>query len=405
MPDPSRTGDLAAERLVAFDPAAIPDVTIRRITRIRLSAFRPREVGRVHRSAYNPQVRIEWPKPFNLVETDAPITPVCWCRAPGEQMRRLIGKSLRALFGPNGTVLPAYRFAGMLLWEVLGQALRRPVYALLGDRGPPAVPTYDSSIYPSDMNARDPAAGDRYLVESLGYGLSQGHKHFKLKVGRGGRYGDIIGREEGLARDIRVTWKAREHLGPESAILVDANDEYTLDEAKRYLTEVAGARIGWLEEPFPESLGHTGALKRFIDERGLDVAIADGEGGWGDDLPGADTLLKQLVEQRIVRVVQRPLRSYGFNECLELLPLLARHGAQASPHNWGGFVVQYMAAHLARGWGHCTYLETDIMSIPDVDATGFVRRDGLLSVPDTPGFGWRLDPDLFRWVEPVGVWA
>jgi L-alanine-DL-glutamate epimerase-like enolase superfamily enzyme len=396
--------DGAAERLVAFDPAVIPDVTIRRITRIQLSAFRPREVGRVHRSAYNPQVRIEWPKPFNLVETDAGIAPVCWCRAPGEQMQRLVGRPLRDLFGPNGTVRPEYRFAGMLLWEVLGQALQRPVYILLGDRGPAAVPTYDSSIYASDMNAVDPAGGDRYLTESLDFGLSQGHRHFKIKIGRGGRYRDVIDREEGLARDVRITWKAREHLGPESAILVDANNEYTLDEAKRYLTETAGARIGWLEEPFPESVEQTGALRRFIDEKGLDVAIADGEGGWGDDLAGADVLLRELVERRIVGVVQRPLRSYGFNECLELMPFLARHGAEASPHNWGGFVVQYMAAHLARGWGHCTYLETDIMTIPEVDATGFVRRDGRLSVPDTPGFGWRLAPDLFKCVPPVGVW-
>jgi L-alanine-DL-glutamate epimerase-like enolase superfamily enzyme len=151
-------------------------------------------------------------------------------------------------------------------------------------------------------------------------------------------------------------------------------------------------------------VAETGALKRFIDERGLDVPIADGEGGWGDDLAGADALLKQLVEQRSVGVVQRPLRAYGFNEWLELMPFLARHGAKAAPHNWGGNVVQYMAAHLARGTGQCSYLETDIMVNPDVDTSGYVRRAGRLSVPEAPGFGWSIDPDLFKWREPVGVW-
>jgi L-alanine-DL-glutamate epimerase-like enolase superfamily enzyme len=396
--------DPVGERLVAFDAAAIPDVTIRRITRIQLKAVRPREVGRVHRSAYNPQVRVEWADQVNLVETDAGLRPVGWCRAPGEQMQRLIGRSLRALFGPDGTVLPEYRFAGMLLWEVLGQALQRPVYDLLGSHGPAEVPTYDSSIYPSDMNAVGPAGGDRYLIESLDHGLRQGHRHFKLKIGRGGRYADLVSREEGLARDVRITWRAREHLGAESAILVDANNEYTLDETKRYLEEVAGARIGWIEEPFPESVEETGALKRFILERGMDVLVADGEGGFGQRPDESAALLERLVTERIVDVVQRPLRAYGFNEWLELLPLLARHGAVAAPHNWGGNVVQYMAAHLARGMGHCTYLETDIMVNPDVDTSGFRRRGGLLSVPDAPGFGWRVDPDLFRWIEPVGVW-
>jgi L-alanine-DL-glutamate epimerase-like enolase superfamily enzyme len=390
--------------LVAFDPASIPDVTIRRITRIRLTAVRPREVGRVHRSTYNPQVRVCWEEPFNLVETDSGFHPIGWCRAPDEQMRRLIGKSLRTLFGPDGLVRPAYRFAGMLLWEVLGQALGQPVYVLLGARGPADVLTYDSSIYPSDMNAADPAAGDRYLIDSLRSGLSQGHKHFKLKIGRGGRYPDLVTREAGLARDIHITWHAREYLGPDSAILVDANNEYTLEEAQRYLTEVAGARIGWIEEPFPESMEQTGALKHFILERGLDVAIADGEGGWAERPAESAALLEQLVTARVLDVVQRPLRAYGFNEWLELLPLLARSGARAAPHNWGGYVVQFHAAHLARGTGLCTYLETDIMVNPDVDATGFVRRNGLLSVPDTPGFGWRIDPDLFKWKEPVGVW-
>jgi hypothetical protein len=45
------------------------------------------------------------------------------------------------------------------------------------------------------------------------------------------------------------------------------------------------------------------------------------------------------------------------------------------------------------------------MNIPEVDAAGFVRRDGLLSVPDTPGFGWKIDPDRCTWLEPVGVWT
>jgi L-alanine-DL-glutamate epimerase-like enolase superfamily enzyme len=390
---------------VAYDPATIPAITIRRITRIQLKAFRPREVGRVHRSRYNPQVRIDWAEPFNLVETDAGLRVIGWCRAPGEQMERLIGRALPSLFGAEGLVLPEFRFAGMLLWDVLGRALDQPVYALLGDRGPAAVPTYDSSIYPSDMNAVDPAAGDRYLIDALDHGLRNGHRHFKLKVGRGGRYKDVIDRDEGLARDVRITWKAREHLGAESAILVDANNEYTLDEAKRYLSEVAGAHVGWLEEPFEESLEETGALKQFILERGLNVAIADGEEGWGQTPAASAALLEALVSQHIVDVVQRPLRAYGFNEWLELMPLLARHGAQAAPHNWGGNVVQYMAAHLARGLGHCSYLESDVMVNPDVDAGGYVRKDGLLAVPDVPGFGWTIDPDLFRWAEPVGMWG
>jgi hypothetical protein len=42
---------------------------------------------------------------------------------------------------------------------------------------------------------------------------------------------------------------------------------------------------------------------------------------------------------------------------------------------------------------------------PDVDAAGFVLRDGRMSVPDTPGFGWRIDPDLFKCIEPAGVWG
>ena len=401
------TGETAAaiEGAVAYDPAEIPRLTIRRITRIQLKAFRPREVGRVHRSAYNPQIRIDWAEPFNLVETDEGLRVIGWCRAPGEQMEQLIGRPLPSLFGTDGLVLPEFRFAGMLLWDVLGRALGQPVYALLGNRGPATVPTYDSSIYPSDMNGVDPAAGDRYLIDALDDGLCHGHKHFKLKIGRGGRFKDIVSRDEGLARDVRITWRAREYLGPESAILVDVNNEYTLDEAQRYLTEVADARIGWIEEPFPESLAETGALKRFIQERGLDVAVADGEGGWGNTPQESATLLDELVSQRILDVVQRPLRAYGFNEWLELVPLLARHGTLAAPHNWGGNVVQYMAAHLARGLGHCSYLETDIMHNPDVDATGYVRQNGRLAVPDTPGFGWTIDPDLFKWLEPVGVWG
>ena len=102
-------GDLAPAP-VAYDPGDIPRVTIRKITRVRLDATRPREVGQVHRATSSPQAALRWSVPANLVETDVGLRIVGWCRAPNrpdapsDQMQQLIGKSLPDLFGDDGLV-------------------------------------------------------------------------------------------------------------------------------------------------------------------------------------------------------------------------------------------------------------------------------------------------------------
>ena len=75
------------------------------------------------------------------------------------------------------------------------------------------------------------------------------HRSFKIKVGRGARHMPL---EAGTRRDIAVIKAVREAVGPEATILIDANNGYNFNIARRVLAETADCNVFWLEEAFHE---------------------------------------------------------------------------------------------------------------------------------------------------------
>ena len=55
--------------------------------------------------------------------------------------------------------------------------------------------------------------------------------------------------------------------------------EETLNIAKDILERCEDVGIYWFEEPFPEDRAFNEAFKAFIDEKGYDTLVADGESG------------------------------------------------------------------------------------------------------------------------------
>jgi len=161
-----------------------------------------------------------------------------------------------------------------------------PVYALLAAMtGRPAprpyrVPCYDTSLYIDDLHLPSDEAAAALIAAEARDGYARGHRAFKIKVGRGARHMPL---DAGTRRDIAVARAVRDAVGPEAAILLDANNGYNLNLAKSVLDAVADCRIVWLEEPFHEDPVLYRDLRDWLDRRGYGVLIADGE---GDAAPG-----------------------------------------------------------------------------------------------------------------------
>lgn len=70
--------------------------------------------------------------------------------------------------------------------------------------------------------------------------VQRGHRTVKIKVGRAD-----------LAEDVRRVAAVREVVGPDTTLLVDANQRWDLYRARRAIDALAPFGLGWVEEPLP----------------------------------------------------------------------------------------------------------------------------------------------------------
>ena len=124
----------------------------------------------------------------------------------------------------------------MVLWDLAGKVLKRPVYELLGGKNTGNVPVYDGSIYMSDLMRQYAASWQDRFKEEIDMGMQAGHRAFKINIGRGKKWMD---RDAGDARDVQVVRMIREHAGDDVHLGVDANNGYDLAIAKRFLERVS----------------------------------------------------------------------------------------------------------------------------------------------------------------------
>jgi L-alanine-DL-glutamate epimerase-like enolase superfamily enzyme len=156
----------------------------------------------------------------------------------------------------------AYSAADLALWDVVGKHLGQPVYKLLD--GPASV-AHPKLPYASVLFGDTPES-TRRLAEEL---RAAGYRAAKFGWGPLGRFG----REN----DIALVRAAREGLGEESLVLVDAGVVWGADDETAFqrAQDFAPFRIGWLEEPL-----HSEAIEAYrrLTSRRPPVPIAAGEG-------------------------------------------------------------------------------------------------------------------------------
>jgi len=166
--------------------------------------------------------------------------------------------------------------------------------------------------------------------------------------------------------------------------MIDANNGYNLNLARRVLSETAAAGVYWIEEPFHEDLRLYRALKDWFHEQGLETLIADGEGS-------ASPYLLEWAAGGAVDVIQYDVLRPGFGRWLELGPQLDAAGVRSAPHHYGEPFGNYAACHLAASIERFEGVEWDEASVPGLDASAYTIAEGVVHVPALPGFGLALD--------------
>jgi L-alanine-DL-glutamate epimerase-like enolase superfamily enzyme len=295
--------------------------------------------------------------------------------------KSIIGKKLSDLFDPEQGILDdSLKELDYALHDLAGVILGKPVYEMVGGKGKPSVPCYDAGIYFDDISPTPQSGSVEAIVENCRHDTQYGYTDFKLKVGRGYKWMDS---EEGLARDIEVTRAVREEF-PDAKILVDANDAYDCDGFLQYFDGVADCSLYWIEEPFKENYDDLCRLKEALEKKSPDTLIADGE-----SRPDVDAVLK-LAEQKLIDVLLFDIQGMGFSWWRQIMPRVEETPALISPHCWDLQLKTCYAAQIVAGLGRPSIIEGVFGDTEGIDMTGYSLTDGLLNLPDKPGFGMDL---------------
>jgi L-fuconate dehydratase len=246
-------------------------------------------------------------------------------------MHMAIGAVVNALWD-----LKAKR-AGLPLWELLAGLSPEDIVALVDFRYLSDALTPEEAL--EILRRAEPGRGERkarLLSEGyagytttpgwLGYSdeklarlakeaVADGFAQIKLKVGAS------------LQDDIRRVRVAREAVGPDIKIAVDANQRWDVQDAIEWMAHLAPYDIAWIEEPTSpdDILGHA-AIARGV----APIPVATGEHVQNR------VMFKQLLQADAIEVLQiDAARVGGVNENIAILLLAAKFGVRVCPHAGG----------------------------------------------------------------------
>lgn len=167
---------------------------------------------------------------------------------------------------------------------------------------------------------------DEKLARLSREAVEAGFSQIKLKVGGN------------LQDDIRRLGIAREAVGPDIRIAVDANQRWDVAEAIEWMAHLAPFDVAWIEEPTnpDDILGHA-AIARGV----APIPVATGEHG------ANRVMFKQFLQADALQVLQiDSTRVAGVNENIAILLLAAKFGVPVCPHA-GGVGLCELVQHLS----------------------------------------------------------
>jgi len=273
-----------------------------------------------------------------------------WRYVTSDSQLRWIGPDKGAIHLATGAVVNA-------MWDLWAKSEGKPVWQLVADMSPEALVRcidfryITDCITPEEALAllRDAAVGKAGRVATLqaegypcyttsagwlGYSdeklrrlaqeaVDAGFNHIKLKVGRD------------LQDDIRRLTVAREVLGPDRHLMIDANQVWEVDQAIDWVRQLAFAKPWFIEEPTsPDDVeGH----RKIREGIAPVVKVATGE------MCQNRIMFKQFIMRGAIDVVQiDACRLGGVNEILAVMLMAAKYKLPVCPHAGGVGLCEYV---------------------------------------------------------------
>lgn len=288
----------------------------------------------------------------------------------------------------KGGLVAATAFSAIeqAMWDLAGQALDVPSYALLGGKVRDTLPVY------ANVNRATSPRTPAGFAAAAKAAVAEGFRAVKAAPWDGfppaGSSAAAIEAavESGIASAIAM----RDAVGPAVELMVDCHSFFDVALAERVAKRLDPVRLSWYEEPVaPEQIEETVEIRRRIQPPMAGGEVLYGVAGFS-----------ALSRRRAVNVIMPDVKHCGgLLELTRIAAMADADGVSVAPHNPSGPVstaasVQVCAVIrnfrlLEFQWGEASWRH-DLVT-PSERFAG-----GTIEVPDRPGFGIALNDAVVR---------
>jgi L-fuconate dehydratase len=346
----------------------------------------------------------------------------------GGVYRRLAGDAQLRWLGPEKGVVHLGMAAAMnAMWDLAARRAGKPLWRLLADMTPEQLVEVADLRYLSDALTKEeavemltemaPTRAERiealrerggypcYTTSAgwLGYSddklrhllqeaVDAGYRHLKLKVGAD------------LEEDVRRLRIAREVIGWDTHLMIDANQVWDVPQAIEWVGALAEFKPLWIEEPTSpdDVLGHA-AIRKAVSP----IGVATGEHGMNR------VLFKQFFQAGAIDFCQLDAaRLASVNEIIAVYLMAKKFGVPVCPHA-GGVGLCELVQHLSI-FDYVAVsgsLENRVTEFVDHLHEHFtdpcIVENGHYVLPSKPGYSAQMfEESVAEWTYPTGrYWA
>lgn len=263
------------------------------------------------------------------------------------------------------------------LWDIKGKAAGKRVAELLTAKPLDRVRLYASSGCRYDWRKRP----EQLIDETLCY-INDGFTACKVRIGTDWSWDGVnTDRFNGLMRELSKAVDGRLEL------MVDGNQRLTEAQALEVGKQLDKLGFKWFEEPIPQ-LDVDGYARL---NAALDLPVTGGE-QWT-----TDEQFKPYLEKKAYAIVQPDMGWCGITEGMKIAKLAHAFGVDTCPHSWHNGLMCIENAHYVAALPNPRVLELCMIQGPlqwEILKEKPVIKNGWLELPEKPGLGVELAPDL-----------
>jgi L-alanine-DL-glutamate epimerase-like enolase superfamily enzyme len=277
-------------------------------------------------------------------------------------------------YGRRGAVIHAISAVDIALWDLRGKVMGKPLAEILGKKQRDRILAY-GTVYPLGETPDE-------VRRTIDRGLKLGLRCIKIVA-------DPFWRED-LDKTASLIRAAREHVGPDIRLMVDAATAWSKAEEGLPLMPIfRDYNFHWVEAPLPldDMEGHA----RF---QGFGVPIGGGDLGLTTHYE-----YEQMFEVGRIDIAQPDVTMVGgLTELLRLSAVAKKRGKRVVTHGYkSNITIAANLAFLAQHWAEevLEYSTSESALRWELTKERFpIEKDGKVTVPTAPGLGVSLDPKV-----------